>query len=186
MFKALAALATLPLVTHSAPLSFLLLTLFANSYFGDLTHYGVLMLSDVTTPDDNVYLNRFQEVPLYVIMGCVGGLLGAFFNDMWKRLFLLRKGLYAGRSKWWKVVEVIFLSFLTSFLTFYLSLFCKWACRDLIIDGAGDDDDEKNHWWNDDNNDDSSSTYRFDDGFGHRFNCGVNQTNELARYEASE
>ena len=50
------------------------------SYYGDLTHYGVLTLDTINTPNDNVILNRFQEVPLYVIIGVMGGLLGAFFN----------------------------------------------------------------------------------------------------------
>jgi len=150
-------------------------------YYGDLTHYGVLMLDGIETPDDDVVLNRFQEVPLYGVMGVVGGLLGALFNGVWKELTRMRQEFYRDKSKIHKIWEVMLLSFFTSFFTFYLSLYCKWACRDLKIDGNSDDDNNGNHWWNNDDDDDGNGDHiRFDDGFGHRFNCGVNQTNELA------
>ena len=71
------------------------------------------------------------------------------------------------------------LSALTSAMTFWLPiLFSYFACRTPTSPSSPSDDD----WapWLQDDDDDGGGEDEFVDDFGSRFNCGVNQTNELA------
>ena len=55
-------------------------------YYGDLMKYGVLTLDSLDTPDDDVFKNRFGEIPYYAIIGAIGGFMGSCFNALWKYL----------------------------------------------------------------------------------------------------
>lgn len=147
-------------------------------YSNDLTNYGVLTLDSIKTPDGDVLKNRFGEIPYYAILGVLGGLIGACFNSTWRRIAMRRSNWHKGKSWPWKVLEVACLSALTSALTFWLPiLFSYFACRSPVP--AGDDGGEDDDWapWLED---DDGGGDEFVDDFGSRFNCGVNQTNELA------
>lgn len=79
------------------------------------------MLSLDTGSTAESLLTQFNEIPLYFILGTMGGILGSAFNRMNAYLNKLRKKFYAkvGNSKKWKykackLIESSFLSLFTS------------------------------------------------------------------------
>jgi len=141
-------------------------------YRGDLAEYGVVSLNSYAAVEDAIFFNRVAEVPLYVLTGAVGGLLGAAFNAAWRwmgggrKRFFEREHLASRTRKVWKLSEVAVLSVFTSAVLFTLPLVTDWSCRApkatalsrLVGDGADDD-----------------GILTFD----HRLNCKASEVNEL-------
>lgn len=111
-------------------------TLAISVYYGDLSKFSVLSLGVDITSDDKELMNRFAEVPLYVLIGAASGLLGAFFNGSYlfannrRKRFYGRPGLSRRAFTTWKLVEVALTSLLTSALTFILPVTLPWACSE--------------------------------------------------------
>jgi len=114
LFKTLAATATA--------------TFFLAVYRGDLSEYGIISLSSYNAVENNIFLNSAAEIPLYILTGVVGGLLGAAFNMTWERMHKKRKLFFEQEHfspkqiNIYKLSEVAYLSIFTSMVMF-LSLF---------------------------------------------------------------
>jgi chloride channel 7 len=135
-------------------------------HHGDLSRYSVISLGGFHSPDSNIFLNRFVEVPLYILIGAAGGAGGGTFVLLWKKMQQAKqrffKNMTPGKKMRIQLAEVAVLSMLTSFVTFYLST-RTWACKD--IDLSDDIIKDKNAVW-------SSQE--------HGVLCGPNQVNEMA------
>lgn len=99
---------------------------------GDLSDYSVINLGDYVTRNDDVFFTRIAEVPFYLFMGVVGGILGGVFcaSFMWLRRNITDRfpARGHGRGKF-QLMEVALVSLLTSVLLFYLPSL-EWACKD--------------------------------------------------------
>jgi chloride channel 7 len=134
-------------------------------HHGNLSEYSIISLGSFATPDENIFLNRVEEFPLYILIAVIGGILGGFFCRAWKSIqtFRKRKFLNARSPNAWKLIEVALLSILTSALTYFLPslpCFCRFVTQD---------DDLVN--------DDATNTHRF---HAHQFDCSPGYINELA------
>ena len=92
---------------------------------GDLSNYSVINLGKSET----IIVNRVEEVPLYIFLGVMGGILGGLFCTT---TMLLRKNITKRLPKGkaarkWNLIEVALVSIVTSVLLFYLPT-QKWAC----------------------------------------------------------
>lgn len=68
---------------------------------------------------DNINYNVL-EIPIFILMGCVGGLIGAIFNEINHKITLFRMKYITSKSL--KVIEAVFVAFLTAFCGFVLIL----------------------------------------------------------------
>lgn len=135
-------------------------------YHGDLSDFSVLSLG--TGPADEQpkhALNTFLEVPFYVLVGAMGGLLGAFFNGCYLYFNTIRQKRYERLSNRKKnisrLLEVLAVSILTSLVTFCLPVYLpdSWACSDVSK---------------------LSEEKAMEAAFDSRYNCPEGQFNEIA------
>ena len=100
-------------------------------HHGSLSMFSVISLDAYHAPDTN-FLSNFEEIPLYVVNGAVGGLMGGCFVICWKHVQERRKALFSSVSSKTKrrlqLTEVAILSLITSFLNYYWSS-QGWACK---------------------------------------------------------
>jgi len=132
---------------------------------GDLSDYSIISLGNFQTPDQNIFLNRVAEVPLYILIAIAGGLLGGLFCRVWKMIQVFRRERFTNsRTRTiWRLCEVTFVSILTSAVMYFVPLM-SWTCRTVDI--------------NDDLvNDDAVDVFRF---HAHQFDCPPGQINVLA------
>ena len=134
-------------------------------HHGNLSQYSIISLGTFETPNENIFLNRVAELPLYILVAIVGGGLGGLFCKGWGLVQSYRKRQFQSmrRRNTWKLTEVALLSILTSTLTYHLPLWPVF-CRLVSID-----DDLVS--------DDATNTYRY---HAHQFDCPPGHINELA------
>jgi chloride channel 7 len=107
------------------------------TYHGDLSDFSVLSLGQENTESQKLAFDTFTQVPFYILVGAMGGLLGAFFNGCYMYFNTLRSKRYAGLSErnknFARLSEVLFVSVLTSLVTFCLPVYLpeSWACTDV-------------------------------------------------------
>jgi len=132
---------------------------------GDLSDYSIISLGNFETPDQNIFLNRVAELPLYVLVAVAGGILGGVFCKVWMMVQLFRKQNFTQpRSKMiYRICEVAFVSLLTSSLTYFIPL-TTWTCRTVELS-----DDLVST--------DAVDVFRF---HAHQFDCPAGEINELA------
>lgn len=101
-------------------------------HHGNLSEYSVISLGNFHTSDRNIFLNRVEEIPLYIVIAIGGGVLGGVFCQSWKMLQLLRKRFFSETRAQPRGIQslcqVIFVSLLTSSLLYYVPLM-NWTCR---------------------------------------------------------
>jgi H+/Cl- antiporter ClcA len=105
-------------------------------HHGDLSQYSVISLGTFQTSDVNIFLNRFEELPLYCLIGAGGGILGGSFVKAWTTIQLAKKSFFHGMGNASRIklqlAEVVSLSLLTSAVTFYIST-RPWACKPIAL-----------------------------------------------------
>ena len=103
---------------------------------GDLSRYSVISLQTFHSPDGNIFINRFAELPLYILTATAGGICGGIFVLCWKKMQLFKRYILQHISPSWKVWiqlgQVALLSILTSLVTFFLSM-NTWTCKDIDV-----------------------------------------------------
>jgi len=139
---------------------------------GDLSNYSIInIMGTYGTPDDDIFVNRLEEVPLYVSIGIGGGVLGGVFcaGHRW-----LRRNVSNGvpsdgrRARWFRLAEVAAVSVLTSIVLFYLPT-VSWACKEYVIRGEGVD-----------NFRDWKTEAYYEEAERKRFFCPEGEINEMA------
>lgn len=137
-------------------------------YHGNLSNYSIISLGNFNTPDDKIFLNRFEEFPLYVLIAIGGGVLGGTFCRCFEFLQLYKKRMIPDTSAqiYWKLAEVTIVSLFTSVLTYFIPLM-KWACRPISANDDLIDEDDK----------ELLDAWKF---HAHQFNCPHAEINELA------
>jgi len=137
-------------------------------HHGNLSDYSIISLGNFHTANDQIFINRFEEVPLYVLVAVCGGVLGGIFCRCFKflQLYKKEKSTQIEDQIAWKFLEVTFVSLLTSILTYYAPLM-KWVCRPI--------DDNDDLVANDIK--EPSDAWKF---HAHQFNCPHANINELA------
>ena len=151
------------------------------AFSGDLTQFSVISLGEVSTSNENLLHRRFKEIPLYLLMGVGGGLMGALFNTIWANVQKKRKFLYrrianysANFCTFYKLLEVGSVSFTTSLLTFFLPLW-SWSCNEVGMHSSNGNGMRTNDFTiHLDKSIDITSS------FSHQFNCGDGKSNMLA------
>ena len=66
------------------------------------------------------------ELPIFILLGCLGGLIGALFNEINHKLTVFRMKYINKRPL--KVLEAVFVAILTAFVGFILIL-ASSECR---------------------------------------------------------
>lgn len=64
---------------------------------------------------------RVFEIPIFMAMGCMGGVIGALFNHINEQMSLYRKK-HLNAFKWKRLVELVLITLLMSFISFILPL----------------------------------------------------------------
>ena len=128
-------------------------------YRGNLSDYAVISLG-AFKGGTTEFLNRFEEVPLYIVMGVVGGILGGIFCQSYELLRLKVYGRFSSKTS--QLVQIIVLSLVTSVCLFFLPYSLKWSCKEVNID------------------DDIVHIAATTEAENHRFFCQEGQVNELA------
>jgi len=134
-------------------------------HHGDLSAYSIISLGNFQTPNENIFLNRVAELPLYVLVAIVGGILGGLFCKVWMKLQLFRKRNTTNvRSTMiYRLCEVAIVSLLTSSMTYWIPL-TEWTCRTVDVNDDLVDDDALN----------------LERLHAHQFDCQPGEINELA------
>ena len=94
------------------------------------------------TPNNNIFLNRVEELPLYTIIGIIGGILGGTFIRLWKRVQLWRGS--GPNDKPTKLLQVVILSLVSSTIMYYIPLM-EWTCHEDYYRVLDDFDIERNN-----------------------------------------
>ena len=91
--------------------------------------------------EDDIFSERFAEVPLYLLVGAVGGVMGGVFCLAVNALHQFRKRRTRAMSErkvfYLQILEVIALSIVTSALLFYLPAFVNNTCKEVGEINAG-------------------------------------------------
>ncbi|GKY93401.1 hypothetical protein MPSEU_000307700 [Mayamaea pseudoterrestris] len=133
-------------------------------HHGSLSDYSIISLGSFHSNNSNIFLNRVEELPLYVLIAVVGGVMGGVFVRCWTFLQNLRRNTFTQRQarNAFQLGQVAFVSLLTSALTYFIPLIC--SCRKI------DDDD------------DYVTKLGYDSwkDHAHQFDCNTGEINELA------
>ena len=117
-------------------------SIFAGGQFGSISRPSILAFGD-SQGENHSY--QLWEVPFFVALGCLGGLLGALFNSFNRRLVNLRARLLKSRTS--RIAEALLLSACMAAFTFGLPYaFSNSLCRDRDRPQCpGDSDDVRSH-----------------------------------------
>ena len=91
---------------------------FARAKFG--THRDFGLYTDDEANYSRVFWWYFWEVPIFACMGCVGGLMGAFFVNTNIKITALRQKYIPVSQKHKRLAEVIFVCFVTATIMFFM------------------------------------------------------------------
>ncbi len=93
---------------------------------GQLSYAGLLNFGQFKESD---FSYNFAELPLYMFMGAIGGVLGAFFNYINYHLTVFR--IRYLHMRWIKVLEAVIVSMMTATVGFLMILYIK-DCHETI------------------------------------------------------
>ena len=138
-------------------------------YYGDIAQYSILSLGNpVKEGEADVEIHRkFAELPIYILIGIGGGLIGSFFNScyIWtntRRIKFYSNVKNSTVANFWNLFEVALVSLITSTVTFAMPVYLPqaWVCTD-----------SESHY-----------SYKNESGdwFEHQYNCPNGQFNEFA------
>lgn len=105
---------------------------------GDLSNYSVINLGTFDEPNGNIFLTRFEEIPLYILIGIGGGALGGIFCCSYDFLQSHNRFLLVKNRAKLQFLEVVILSIITSALLFYLPIMA-WTCKENEMGGDSTD-----------------------------------------------
>lgn len=84
--------------------------------FGDLSQPGMFTFGDFTLQNELLRSYRLWELPIFLSVGVAGGIIGAGFNGLNRRLTLWRRGVVTSNAR--KLGEVLIVAFVVSSFAF--------------------------------------------------------------------
>ena len=132
-------------------------------YRGDLSYYGAIQFGSYTGSEDNNISDRFLEIPWWIVLGVLFGILGGGFC---KAFGAIKKS--TGKqfnTKGLKLLRITYISLINSIVMFLLPSM-SWVCHD-NIDVYG-------------NNNSTTTTITAAASAEQQFFCDEGQTNEMA------
>ena len=135
--------------------------LFSGNGFGKSTSESMFSFGEFDNIDSGKTNYRMYELPIFILIGIIGGALGSFFNHIHLRCTRYREKYID--EKWKRVSELLFFTFIMASISFIFPLIWQ-DCTDKPVDS----------------NDDFSSqeTSLLDDLV--KFQCGEGKYNQLA------
>jgi chloride channel 7 len=97
-----------------------------NGAWGMLSQPGLVSFGSFFDQNDHTWV--VTQLPIFILLGIVGGLFGALFNWLNLKLILFRKKHITSTAS--KIMEVVLVSVVTSVVTYVLSFFVH-SCRRL-------------------------------------------------------
>lgn len=107
----------------------IVLSAYREGHFGDLSNPGLLNFGKFETINYQIY-----EIPLFMLMGMIGGLLGALWNHVNYKISCFR--MKCIKKKWVKVLEVLAVAVMGTTMGF-LMIFWSNDCQ-IIEKGRND------------------------------------------------
>lgn len=92
-----------------------------HGHTGDLSNAGLLNLGKFEKLEYQIY-----EIPLFMLIGCIGGLLGALWNYLNYKITVFRQKFY--KKKWLKVADALSIAVMSATMGFLMIFFiddCK-------------------------------------------------------------
>lgn len=93
-----------------------------DSHWGDLSEPGLFTFGDFTGDGQADVQWNVWELPVFMLMGAVGGVLGAAFNGFNTRITKWRMRVLAKRSYIWRVWETVLVATVVATLSYVVSL----------------------------------------------------------------
>eukprot|EP01025_Chloroclados_australasicus_P012437 TRINITY_DN1572_c0_g1_i2.p1 TRINITY_DN1572_c0_g1~~TRINITY_DN1572_c0_g1_i2.p1 ORF type:complete len:958 (-),score=133.08 TRINITY_DN1572_c0_g1_i2:534-3407(-) len=90
-------------------------------------HRDFGLYNDVLANYGSIYYYFVWELPIFVVMGCLGGLLGALFVQVNVKVTQWRHKMIPVRCPWKRLGEVVFMAVLTAIIFFFTSYFSPCA-----------------------------------------------------------
>ena len=98
-------------------------------YRRDLSEYGAisLRLGEAGGSGSNIFVSRFEEIPFFVLVGLIGGIMGGTFSRVLEFRTRIQQKV---SSRALKICVVAIISIVTSCVLFYATSM-TWTCKDI-------------------------------------------------------
>ncbi|KAL3908888.1 MAG: hypothetical protein SGILL_008311 [Bacillariaceae sp.] len=97
-------------------------------YRGDLSSYGAIQFGTYDTSGDDIFVDRFEEIPFWILLGIGMGIMSGYFCKWFN--FVKRFSDRTYNTPTLHLVRITYVSLITSAVMFYLPTM-KWLCHDI-------------------------------------------------------
>mmetsp|Transcript_15425 Transcript_15425/g.38302 ORF Transcript_15425/g.38302 Transcript_15425/m.38302 type:complete len:1060 (+) Transcript_15425:21-3200(+) len=101
-------------------------------YRGDLSAYGAIQFGYYNESYTNIFVDRFEEIPFWILLGIGGGILGGYFC---KTFYTIKK--WSGRKFNTTALHLLrtsYITWATCIVMFFLPMM-RWTCHDIVDSG---------------------------------------------------
>jgi H+/Cl- antiporter ClcA len=103
-------------------------------YRGDLSAYGAIQFGKYEESKTNIFVDRFEEIPFWILMGVGGGVLGGYFC---KTFYMLKKwSATKFNTNALQILRTSYITWATCVVLFFLPMM-KWTCHDILVSDEG-------------------------------------------------
>lgn len=97
-------------------------------YRGDLSSYGAIQFGTYDTTDDNIFVDRFIEIPFWILLGIGMGIMSGLFCKWFDRVKRWSGRVFCTPKM--HLLQITYVTLFTSIVMFYLPTM-KWLCHDV-------------------------------------------------------